>query len=239
MAYGRADVTLSTFLEQALLVSYSDAKPGNGPLPKAGKGGIASGLSRRVYRAQIGSEIHKRARWFAETVVGPGLARKPQTRNTLMNEPVANLADFDRSRTDILHEYFLPPERLSDFFALCRKLIPNSGVELLNITMRYLAPDTVSTLSYAPTQRISNVMSFIQRTTPEGEAAMLRLTERLIEGVAGLGGSFYLPYRLHATPAQVRKIYPKTDAFIAAKRDYDPNLVFRNAMWPAYFAAEG
>jgi len=54
--------------------------------------------------------------------------------------------------------------------------------------------------------------------------------------VVALGGAFYLPYRLHARRDQVEKAYPAAASFVAAKRRYDPNLLFRNAMWDTYFA---
>ena len=65
---------------------------------------------------------------------------------------------------------------------------------------------------------------------------MAAMTERLTDAVLGLGGSFYLPYRLHARLDQIRTAYPRLDAFIARKRHYDPQLRFRNLMWDKYFA---
>ncbi len=79
-------------------------------------------------------------------------------------------------------------------------------------------------------------MLFVQPMTSEADADMQAMTEKLIDHVLSVGGSFYLPYRLHATREQVRKAYPRTDEFIAAKRRYDPQLRFRNAMWDKYFA---
>jgi hypothetical protein len=76
-------------------------------------------LSRGIFRAQIGSERGKKARWIAETRLMPRLNHVAVTRNTLLNEPVAALADSDATRTDILHEYFVPPDRLDDFLAAC------------------------------------------------------------------------------------------------------------------------
>ena len=50
--------------------------------------------------------------------IGPRTAaRKAVTLNAILNIPVALLADGDSRRTDILHEYFLPPERFADFLA--------------------------------------------------------------------------------------------------------------------------
>jgi FAD/FMN-containing dehydrogenase len=79
-------------------------------------------------------------------------------------------------------------------------------------------------------------MSFSQEISLDADRAMAAMTERLIEAVIGLGGTFYLPYRLHARPEQVRAAYPQVDEFIAKKRHYDPQLRFRNLMWDKYFA---
>ena len=67
---------------------------------------------------------------------------------------------------------------------------------------------------------------------------MIRVTEALIERLIAIGGSFYLPYRLHARREQVARAYPNFRTFVERKRHHDPNLLFRNAMWQAYFAAE-
>jgi len=79
-------------------------------------------------------------------------------------------------------------------------------------------------------------MSFSQEISPEGEVEMIQVTERLIDRVINLGGAFYLPYRLHARRDQVRAAYPRTEEFAERKRFYDPKLLFRNAMWDAYFS---
>ena len=153
-----------------------------------------------------------------------------------MAEPVINLAQTDMRRTDILHEYFVDPERFGEFVSACRDIIPKSKAEFLNVTLRYVAEDKTPTLTIAPVRRIAAVMSFSQEVTPEGEIDMMQTTEALIDGVTAIGGAFYLPYRLHARRDQVEKAYPSVSAFVTAKRHYDPNLLFRNAMWDAYFA---
>ena len=235
MAYGRLSVARRGFLDEALLVTYRTTRS-TGSLPPAGTGGLVASVSREVYRAQIGSEAAKRARWLAETRAVPKVASGVATRNTLMNEPVANLAGRDTRRTDILHEYFVPPDRFNEFIAACQEIIPPSGIEFLNVTLRYVAADNESVLAFAPTRRIAAVMSFSQELRPEGEAAMRRMTEALIDRVVAIGGSFYLPYRLHARHDQVAKSYANVARFIERKRHYDPQLLFRNAMWQQYFA---
>ena len=238
MAYGRLSVARENYLAEAALVSYRPVAAQPSPLPPPRTSDAFRHLSRAVFRAQSGSEKAKKRRWYLETVIGPRVtARKPMTRNAILNYPVAALADGDRRRTDILHEYFVAPERFAEFLAACREIIPPSGQELLNVTLRHVEADTTSVLSFAPEARIAAVMLFPQAMTEEGETSMQAMTERLIDRVLALGGSYYLPYRLHARPDQLRKAYPRIDAFIAKKRSYDPQLRFRNMMWEKYLAS--
>jgi hypothetical protein len=95
--------------------------------------------------------------------------------------------------------------------------------------------DMTSTLTFAGTDRISAVMSFSQRLEPRFEAEMITMTEQLIDLAASLGGSFYLPYRLHARPDQLARVYPEVARFLERKRHFDPGLLFRNTMWETYF----
>ncbi len=149
---------------------------------------------------------------------------------------MANLAGRDRSRTDILHEYFLPAAGLEPFLAACRTAIPGSRQELLNITLRYVQEDRTSALAFARGDRVAAVMLFSQRMTQADEEDMMAMTRRLIDAALDAGGSFYLPYRLHARPDQVARAYPRLEEVVARKRHHDPGLLFRNTMWHRYLA---
>lgn len=235
MVYGRLSVDRHHLLDESLLVTYRPLpSPPNG-LPPARPAGLLTKAAREIFRAQVGSEQVKNARWYLETILAPSLISGSATRNTLLNEPASSLAGRDRFRTDILHEYFVPPERLGDFLAACKTIIGRSRQELLNVTLRYLAADRISRLAYAPEPRIAAVMLFTQLMTPEAERDMRSMTEGLIDSALDCGGSFYLPYRLHARRDQVRRAYPRLDEFIARKRHYDPQNRFRNMMWDALF----
>ena len=235
MIYGRLNVARDAFFQEALMISYKADKTSQGVIPINRKGGIMSGILRDVYRAQTGSEPAKRARWFAERAIAPMIGNG-DSRNNLMNEPVVNLEGHDGTRTDILHEYFVAPERFGEFLAICRDIIPKAALEFLNVTLRYVQQDDVSMLAYAKTNRIAAVMSFSQRMNGADEEEMIRVTEALIERIGAIGGSFYLPYRLHARRDQVHAIYHNAARFAALKRQYDPDLLFRNALWDTYFA---
>lgn len=232
MAYGRLNVDRENFFADALLIAYRpDAD--QSALPPASGSGFMSNVSREIIRGQLGNERIKRWRWGMETALGPRLAA-PVTRNSLINEPVITLDDGDPTRTDILHEYFVAPDRFADFVQACQDVIPASYQELLNITLRYVAQDRESLLSYAPVPRIAAVMLFSQEMTARGEADMARMTRDLIDRVLDIGGSYYLPYRLHATGAQFRRAYAQLDAFVAGKRQIDPELRFKNGLWDRY-----
>lgn len=233
MAYGRLNVERKTFFTKALLITYRET-PDQSDLPAASGSGWLSHAASRLYRAQLGNETFKSFRWWNETRIGPRLAAGDVTRNALINEPVATLDDRDPSRTDILHEYFVGFEAFEDFVQACRDVIPDSYQEFLNVTLRYVAQDDQSVLSYAPVPRIAAVMSFSQELTQRAETDMVRLTRALIDRATDIGGAYYLPYRPHATLDQLKAAYPYAEAFARAKRALDPDLVLRNNLWDHY-----
>jgi FAD/FMN-containing dehydrogenase len=236
MLYGRLSVARENFLQDALLVDYRPSARQPERLAPAENSRLYSLASRKIFRSQLGSERGKQARWIAETRLMPRLGRIGVTRNALLDSPVAALADRDSTRTDILHEYFVPPDRLAAFLADCREIIPAHRQDLLNVTLRYVDTDSASVLAYAPQRRIAAVMLFVQQRTQEADVDMRAMTVKLIDRVLAQGGSYYLPYRLHARQDQLRTAYPRLDEFVAAKRRYDPQSRFRNALWDQYLA---
>ncbi len=233
MAYGRLNIDREGFFDDAMLVTY---RPVEGEIPPAAGSGFLSKVSRAIFRGQLGNEWVKRRRWGIETGIGASL-QGATSRSSLMNEPIVTLDDRDPTRTDILHEYFVAPDRFGDFLIAAKKIIPGSYQELLNITLRYVAQDPTALLSYAPQgPRIASVLLFSQEMTARGEADMARMTQEMVEAVLAIGGSYYLPYRLHATPDQFRRCYARSADFVALKRQIDPGLRFRNALWDTYMA---
>ncbi|MGJ8627996.1 MAG: FAD-binding oxidoreductase [Sulfitobacter sp.] len=233
MAYGRLNVSRAEFFKHALMITYR-ASDDQSDLPAAAGSGIMSKIASYVYRAQLGNERMKDLRWWFETDLGTMLGGGETTRNSLINEPVVTLDDRDDTRTDILHEYFVSPDRFPEFLTLCRTVIPSSYQEFLNVTLRFINTDPESWLSYATTPRIAAVMSFSQEMTPRAEADMARMTRDLVEGIIDIGGAYYLPYRPHPTVAQLERAYPRAAAFAAAKRALDPDILFRNNLWDSY-----
>ncbi|NNE89448.1 MAG: FAD-binding oxidoreductase [Silicimonas sp.] len=233
MAYGRLNVDRETFFEDALMITYREAEDQENLPPVTGSG-FMSKAAARVFRAQLMNETAKDIRWGFEAILGPLIGAGDVTRNTLLNEPVKTLDDRDPTRTDILHEYFVPPERFGDFIDVCQDVIPASYQEMLNITLRYVKADRESVLAYAPGNRIACVMLFSQEMTARAETDHKRMTQELIERVLALGGTYYLPYRPHATGAQLLRGYPSVRDFVERKLELDPDRTFRNGFWDTY-----
>ncbi|MGB0508169.1 MAG: FAD-binding oxidoreductase [Pikeienuella sp.] len=235
MAYGRLNVEREAFFQKALMVTYRETGD-QSDLPLAAGSGWMSHAASRLYRAQLGNETFKSFRWWNETSVGPTLASGEVTRNSLINEPVITLNDRNPHRTDILHEYFVGFDAFDNFVEACRQVIPASYQEFLNVTLRYVAQDNQSVLSYATTPRIAAVMSFSQELTQRAEADMARMTRNLIDRIVDLGGAYYLPYRPHATFDQLISAYPQAAEFAKAKREIDRDLLLRNNLWDQYLS---
>ena len=236
MAYGRLDVTIDGFFDEALMITYTPTED-QSDLPPASGSGFLSKAAGEIFRRQVGSDRVKSLRWFTETTIGPNVGGGGEvTRNSLINEPVITLDDGDPSRTDILHEYFVSPDRFADFVKACQDIIPSSYQELLNITLRFVDTDNESVLSYATEPRIAAVMLFSQEMSMRAEDDMRRMTSALIERVLEIGGTYYLPYRLHATNGQFLRGYDRAREFVELKRQADPDLVFTNLMWDRYMA---
>lgn len=233
MAYGRLNVERESFFEHALLATYRETED-QSDLPPASGSGWMSHVAGRLYRAQLGNEALKAFRWWSETSLLPAIGSNEATRNSLINEPVVTLDDRNPDRTDILHEYFVSFDAFDSFLEACREIIPASYQEFLNVTLRYIAKDDQSTLSYATSPRIAAVMSFSQEVTLRAEADMRRMTEALIDRIAADGGAYYLPYRPHARIDQMASVYSGAAEFAAEKRAIDPQLTLRNNLWDSY-----
>jgi FAD/FMN-containing dehydrogenase len=233
IAYGRLNVERESFFQKALLITYHETDDQE-KLPVAGGSGWMAHAASRLYRAQLGNETFKSFRWWNETRVGTTLGGGEVTRNSLINEPVITLDDRNPDRTDILHEYFVGFDAFGSFLEASREVIPASYQEFLNVTLRYVAQDDQSVLSYARVPRVAAVMSFSQELTHRGEADQARMTRELIERIVEIGGTYYLPYRPHATLDQLKKAYPRVEKFARAKRQLDPKLVLCNNLWDQY-----
>lgn len=236
LAYGRFNVEPDHFLREILLTMYA-VLPHRLRSP-LGELGLA-GVRRLVFRGSVGSAYGKALRWklekrFSQMPLGSGI-----TRNHLLNEGVEVFQNRSAASTDILQEYFVPPTRLEPFLEQVRMIIPAHRADLLNVTIRFVAPDQESFLRYADQDLFALVMLFNQPRTQQADQQMARMTGELIDASLAAGGRYYLPYRLHATFEQFHRAYPQAQQFFKLKRQYDPEELFQNEWYRKYGARPG
>jgi FAD/FMN-containing dehydrogenase len=231
MAYGRLSIAPDTFLQEAILTVYQKAPAKNQSLPSLEDSD--SEFARTVFRGSVGNQYGKNLRWQLEKFSG-GEAGDKLSRNQILNRPSLLFENHKQAETDILHEYFIPPESLEAFLEKCRQIIPAHGADLLNVTVRNVYPDSDAFLRYADREMFGLVMLFHQQRTATDEAKMKALTQALVEAALEVGGRYYLPYRLHATPEQFHRAYPKATEFFQLKRKYDSNEILQNGFYTRY-----
>lgn len=230
LAFGRLAVAPSVLMQRTLLTTYEPVAqaslPALSPTPE-------SALTRALFRGQRDSAYGHELRWTAERWLG-GEGGAAATRNQLLSEPVGIFQNRRPDRTDILQEYFVPPARLPEFTTRAARLVePHLGT-LLNVTLRNVLADRDSALAYAPNERFGLVFLFDIARTPAQDASLAALARQLIDSALELGGTYYLPYRLAATPEQFARAYPAAREAFAKKRRYDPTGSFSNELYERY-----
>jgi FAD/FMN-containing dehydrogenase len=244
LAYGRVSVAPGPwFLRDARIIRLVPAYPNAAPsdlantlddparplAPRAWEIRIA----RAAFRASVGSDFGKLGRWAIERVRGQ--THHVVSRNGILRTPSEWFANRDPKFTEILHEYFVPPNQLTAFLDRIRPILRNSdGIDLLNVTLRSVQRDDDTILAYARQDEIGLVMLFRYPAVPDSDAKMRAITEQLIDAALASDGSYYLPYRPHATIEQFRRAYPRCNEFYELKQRYDPNELFENSFYRDY-----
>lgn len=237
MVYGRLCVVSGkSFLKESILTVFRKAPCEPKQIPTLTTELDYASLRREVYRAQIGSGAGKETRWQAEKKLGETAKAKFFSRNQLFNEDAEIYQEQNADRTDILHEYFIPADKFEVFLVQARSIIPKHPVDLLNVTVRDLREDKDTVLRYADQDMFALVMLFNQARSEAADQEMQTFTQAMIDAALATGGRYYLPYRLHATPDQFRRAYPRAGEFFAKKRHYDPDGIFVNKFYLKYGA---
>jgi FAD/FMN-containing dehydrogenase len=142
-------------------------------------------------------------------------------------------ASHDAS-TYLLQEYFVPVERFDEFASQMRNTLRRHRVNVVNVSIRHSAADPRSLLAWARTEVFGFVIYYKQGTDAAAQAADRIWSRELIDAALSVGGSYYLPYQLHATEEQFRRAYPRATEFLALKRRLDPKNKFRNQLVDKY-----
>jgi FAD/FMN-containing dehydrogenase len=234
MAYGRLCIVPGAhFLNESILTVFHKSPCEASQIPPL-HGLKNMTLRREVFRAQIGSVSGKELRWKAEKKLGETGHANFVSRNQLLNEAAEVYQEQNADRTDILHEYFIPQEKLEEFLTKVRAVVPKHPVDLLNVTVRDVREDKDTFLRYADRDQFALVMLFNQPRTKAADETMRVFTSAMIDAALDCGGRYYLPYRLHASLEQFHGAYPQGAEFFAKKRQHDPDGIFRNQFYLKY-----
>ncbi len=160
-------------------------------------------------------------------------------RNHEASYDVAELEPKSRSETTyVLQEYFVPVGKLVEFVDSVRPLLKTSIFNVVNVSIRHALPDTGSLLAWAPKEVFSLVIYYRQKTDKKTRKAIAKITQDLISAALEVGGSYYLPYQIHATSEQFHQAYPKAKEFFALKQKWDPLNRLTNSLWDRYYKPE-
>jgi hypothetical protein len=156
-------------------------------------------------------------------------------RNYEASYDVAELEPADRSKsTYVLQEYFVPVEKFDAFLPKMRTIFRAHDVNVLNVSIRHALPDPGTLLAWARGETFAFVVYYKQGTTDEDRAEVATWTREMIDAVISVGGTYYLPYQIHATDEQFHGAYPRADEYFAVKTRVDPGSKFRNRLLDRY-----
>jgi FAD/FMN-containing dehydrogenase len=187
-------------------------------------------IKRGILRLSEYHNLGKKLRWQSEKYYAKLLAKKHTSlsRNDAMNTDIHILWPLYGNNKDILHEYFIPKKQVNNFINNLKNQIIKHNINILNVTIREVKRDNSSLLSYAKEDVYGLVCLFSQGKTLEDEEKMKIFTQDVISDALILGGTFYLPYRLHYNANQILEAYPNIKNWIALKEKYDAGLVFQS-----------
>lgn len=235
LMYAHLSTSPVTFLRDMIVYGYKKVDHSE-QLPPLKKINLISfrrfliNLSKRRSYAQV-------VKWVAEKYIDPAIHKYSSnnlfSRNAVMHDSVEYLENVLLNETDILHEYFIPRNRLVPFIEQMRILLKESNIPVLNVSVRVVHKES-NMLNYAPKDMFAVVLYLNQKVNTKALAEMKQLTSDLIDLALKFKGTFFLPYQLYFTSQQLHKAYPNVDAFFALKKKYDPTDLFMNGFYAKY-----
>jgi FAD/FMN-containing dehydrogenase len=147
------------------------------------------------------------------------------SRNDPMHDSVSYLRNNLSHETDILHEYFIPRDRLVPFVDGLREIVKSAPVPLLNASVRVVHRED-NVLTYAPADDMLAVVLYVNQSTDRtGREQMDAFTRQVVDLCLRANGRFFLPYQVAYTRAQLEQSYPQIREFLAARAEFDPDRV--------------
>jgi FAD/FMN-containing dehydrogenase len=243
--YGHLSTSPGSFLNELLIYTYhkTDISPDN--LPALAE--IGSVAPRRlIFNLAKQGRVFERLKWYSEknlehrfeSCTVSEIAKSTSeaclvSRNEPMHDSVPYLFNDLQYETDILHEYFVPRDKLVPFVEAMRSVFAEHRTLLLNASIRVVHKEDIA-LNYAPQEAFSVVLYINQRVDDDGIAHMKAVTSALIDLADSFGGRFFLPYQKHYDVKQLTRAYPMIADVYAKRLTYDPEALFTNSFAETY-----
>jgi len=177
-------------------------------------------------------------KWIRQHLIDPMLYRgnPVEWRNYEASYDVMELEPASRKKsTYVLQEYFVPANQFDLFYPQMTAVLKKNRVNVINISIRHAKKDPGSMLAWAKTEVFAFVIYYKQETSHKDKEIVRVWTKQLIDAAIQCGGSYYLPYQIHASFEQFSKAYPASPRFFELKKKLDPECKFRNKLWDAYY----
>lgn len=240
MTYTHLSTSPVSLLQEAIVYTYERVDAVE-PIPPL-KERTTDRASRLIFNLARTGDLGQRARWVAQRDLLPKVRGCLTSRNEALREAEACMVGRNQAMyeslgflqnrlpqyTDVLQEYFLPPDQIVPFIDELREQLSRHDAQLLSASIRSVHREDI-VLDYAQGERFSLVLYLSQEVSDEASADMASLTRALVASSLDHGGTFYLPYQQHYTREQVAQAYPRLDEFFATKRHYDPGRRFQNS----------
>ncbi len=208
--------------------------------PKRGKRIERIGLKLFAHLSSI--FVQQLTKWFWNREKEAMFANKVMTRNEALHPPINAFMMLKESNlhTQWLQEYFIKPERLSNFLRFLGVTLKANDVRLINATIRPTPKDTISVLPYADDDRYAVVICFAQSKADAKIAKTKKWIEDVNAFLAKEGGVYYQAYMPYATREQFEACYGQenVERMRALKQKYDPENLFGNAHTAKYYDKE-
>ncbi|MDR7379919.1 FAD/FMN-containing dehydrogenase [Rhodoferax ferrireducens] len=155
-------------------------------------------------------------------------------RNYEASHDVAELEPATRSiATYVLQEYFIPERHFLAFARQMAALLQQSSTGTLNVSIRHAPADRQTLMAWAQEDVFSFVVYYKQRVAGAAQPAVAEWTRSMVGLALAHGGTYYLPYQLHATQQQFDAAYPQATRLRALRQSLGATR-FSNALWDRY-----
>jgi decaprenylphospho-beta-D-ribofuranose 2-oxidase len=232
---GEADLSISpgSLLREAVTLAYQ-RQAGNTRRTDALQEAQHTSRDRYFFDLSRRYGWGKRLRWVLQKWLEYPASNVVRTRNNIFRSPIDRIRYYSPRDTDILEEYFIPPQNFAPFVNGLRAIVEKRRVNLLSATVRYIEPNDDAFLNYSHRRALAIVLYMNVKTSSSGLADSSRITREIINLALQYDGTFYLPYVLDYDKAQLLRAYPMVSEFFSAKRRYDPSEVFSSEFYAKY-----